>query len=161
MVFVGDGQLRSAVEEATHSNPYIRYIGKLPYPEVATVVVGALAGLVPKTRQNDRENTGLFPVKLCEILACGKPVVVTDYPGQADLVRFVDCGLIIPPDDPEALAAAVAKLANSPEAATEMGRRGYKSVRREHSWKQRAQETAALIAKTIREDRARSGQCAT
>ena len=57
------------------------------------------------------------PNAVGEALACGKPVIVTDYPGQADLVRSADCGIVIPPDDPEALAAAVAKLANSPATA--------------------------------------------
>lgn len=161
LVFVGDGQLRPAVEEAARTHPHIRYIGQLPYREVATVVVGALAGLVPKTRQNDRENTGLFPVKLCEILACGKPVIVTDYPGQADLVRSAHCGIVIPPEDPEALAAAVSRLAKSPETATEMGRHGYDNVSRDHSWKQRAQQTAALIVGTISEHRGRRGRSAT
>lgn len=158
LVFVGDGQLRREVEEAARTNPRIRYIGRLPYREVASTVVKALAGLVPKTRQTDTENTGLFPVKLCEILACGRPVIVADYPGQADLVRSSECGIVIPPDDPEALAAAVAKIAKSPAAAAEMGRRGYDHVRREHSWKHRAQQTAALIAKTVEAGRSR-GKC--
>jgi len=156
LVFVGDGQLRADVEEAARTNPRIRYIGKLPYRDVASVVVRALAGLVPKTRQDDKDNTGLFPVKLCEILACGTPAIVSDYAGQADLIRSADCGIVIPPDAPDALAAAVAKLAAEPATAAEMGRRGYASVRHEHSWKARSEQTAALIDATIGAHRAQN-----
>jgi glycosyl transferase family 1 len=43
-------------------------------------------------------------------MALGKPLVVTDSPGVRDYVQHGETGLIVPPDDPEALAAAVRRL---------------------------------------------------
>src|SRR5262245_12329170 len=67
LVIVGDGQMRPEVERAAANEKNLLYLGKLPYIEVGSVVVGALASLVPKIRENDHDDTGLFPVKLFEI----------------------------------------------------------------------------------------------
>ena len=48
------------------------------------------------------------PLKLFETLACGIPAIVSELPGQADLIREGRCGLVIPCNDPTALARAVA-----------------------------------------------------
>ena len=89
--------MRPEVEQAALKTPRLQYLGRLPYREVGAVVAGAAASLVPKIRDNDRNETGLFPVKLFEIMACGVPAIVSDYPGQADLVRRGRCGLVVPP----------------------------------------------------------------
>jgi hypothetical protein len=46
-------------------------------------------------------------------------VIVTGFPGQADLVRSLDAGLVVPPDHASALAKAMSALsANPPTPAT-------------------------------------------
>jgi len=114
-----------------------------------TVVAGAQAGLVPKTRDDDSEQTGLFPIKLFEIPACGIPAIVSDYPGQANLVRSENCGLVIAPGDPKALAEAVAHIANDPLEGKAMGARGHAMITADHSWDCRAQQTAQFIARMM------------
>ena len=71
LVIVGDGQMTPEVQEAAARHKRLSYLGKLPYAEVGAVVAGAFAGLVPKTRDNDTDNTGLFPIKLFEISPAG------------------------------------------------------------------------------------------
>ena len=149
LVIVGDGQMRATVEAAAARIPHLRYLGRLPYAEVGAVVAGAVAALVPKIRDSDTDSTGLFPIKLFEIMACGVPAVVSDYPGQADLLRKSACGLVIPPGDAAALATAVAELAANLAEARAMGRRGHELIVREHSWDQRAQQTTDLIRRAL------------
>ena len=149
LVIVGDGQMRATVEAAAARIPHLCYLGRLPYAEVGAVVAGAVAALVPKIRDSDTDNTGLFPIKLFEIMACGVPAVVSDYPGQADLVRKSACGLVIPPGNAAALATAVAELAANPTEARAMGWRGHELIVREHSWDQRAQQTTDLIRRAL------------
>ena len=150
LVIVGDGQMRPEVERAVLWTPRLQYLGRLPYREVGGVVAGAAAALVPKIREDDRNETGLFPVKLFEIMACGVPAIVSDYPGQADLVRRGRCGLVVPPGDASALAAAVGELAANPDIARAMGQRGYELVLHEHSWDARALQTARVIEQVLR-----------
>jgi glycosyltransferase involved in cell wall biosynthesis len=150
LVIVGDGQMALEVRAAALRHERLCYLGRLPYAEVGAVVAGALAGLVPKTREDDSDKTGLFPIKLFEILACGTPAVVSDYPGQADLVRSAQCGLVITPGDAKALARAVATVAQDAEGRMAMGARGHALIVEEHSWDRRAAQTADLVERTVR-----------
>jgi glycosyltransferase involved in cell wall biosynthesis len=86
------------------------------------------------------------PLKLFETLACGIPAIVSELPGQADLIREGRCGLVIPCNDAAALARAVAQIAADPAQAREMGARGAALVRAAHSWHARAVEIDQVIA---------------
>jgi glycosyltransferase involved in cell wall biosynthesis len=61
---------------------------------------------------------------LLEAMAVGLSVVATRVGGTQDVVIDGRTGLLVPPDDPEALADALAALLTAPERAREMGRRG-------------------------------------
>jgi glycosyltransferase involved in cell wall biosynthesis len=111
---------------------------------------GANLGLFNPNREDDSDRTGLFPIKLFEILACGTPAIVSDYPGQADLVRSAQCGLVIAPGDPKALAGAVATVARDAEERKAMGVRGHALIVAEHSWERRAAQTADLVERIVR-----------
>jgi glycosyltransferase involved in cell wall biosynthesis len=50
------------------------------------------------------------PVALLEAMSCGKPCVATDIPGSRDLVENERTGLLVPPEDGDALAAALRRL---------------------------------------------------
>lgn len=149
LVIVGDGVERVRVEEAVARNPKVIYLGRLPYREVPGIVAGSLAGLSPQNNQGERSSTGLFPLKLFETLACGIPIVTTDFPGQADLVREYECGVVIPHDDPSALAQAVSYLYKHPSERLKMGRRGRAVIEQEHSWDKRASDTDSVLLQVL------------
>jgi glycosyltransferase involved in cell wall biosynthesis len=145
LVIVGDGALREMAEEYARTDPLVTYLGRLPYAEVPGVLGGALTALVPMNNLRGRSDTGLSPLKLYEALACGVPVVATDFPGQAELVRDAGAGIVVPPSDAGALAAAVARLAADPESARAMGASGMAVVRERHSWAVRSRQTAEIV----------------
>jgi len=68
-------------------------------------------------------NEGL-PRSILEAMAAAVPVVATNVGGNADLVVPGRTGLLVPPRDPGALAAAIEKLLRAPDTAREMGRAG-------------------------------------
>jgi glycosyltransferase involved in cell wall biosynthesis len=145
LVVAGDGSERHTVEAAAASSSRVRYLGTIPYRDVPGVVAGSIAGLSPQGRSHGRSATGLSPLKVYESLACGVPVVVTDFPGQAELVRRNDLGYVVPPDDPKSLARAVKLLALDPARAREMGMRGRDVIVAGHSWDSRAATTAKVL----------------
>ncbi len=152
LVVIGKGAQEHLVEAAAKAGLPVRPLGYRPHEQIPELVAGAIAGLIPITNPRGRSSVGISPLKLYETLACGIPAIVTDLPGQAEVVRAGDCGIVIPCDDAAALAAAVAGLAADPAAAREMGGRGAEFVRRAHSWAARAGEIdrvlrAALAAK--------------
>ena len=63
-----------------------------------------------------------LPVSLLEAAACGRPMVSTDAPGCREVVLDGKTGLLVPIENPTALADAIHKLAVSPELRAEYGR---------------------------------------
>ena len=145
LVVIGDGQCSALVHDAALRNPKIHAVGRVTYRNIPPYVAHAMAGLVPISNPGRRSETGLLPLKLFETLACGVPAIVTDFPGQADLVRGAACGLVVPPDDAGALARAVATLAGDAAIVQTMGRRGRALVVADHSWDARAAQTDAML----------------
>jgi D-inositol-3-phosphate glycosyltransferase len=77
-----------------------------PPTEVAAWMRAADVVVVPSRR----EPLGLAAV---EALACGTPVVASSVGGLREVVRDGENGLLIPPEDPGALAAALGRLADN------------------------------------------------
>jgi glycosyltransferase involved in cell wall biosynthesis len=57
----------------------------------------------------------VIPNKVFQALACGTPVVTSDTPAVRELLADGDSALLVPPGDPDALVAALRKLAADPE----------------------------------------------
>jgi len=70
-----------------------------------------------------------LPYALLEAMAVGKPVVATDVPGTRDVVQNERNGLLVPPGNPAALAAAIERLLNDEALRRRLGRAAMSSVR--------------------------------
>ena len=68
-------------------------------------------------------------LSIIEAMAARRPVVATDTGGIPETITDGTTGLLVPPEDPHALAAAIGKLVASPEWATDLAERGAESVR--------------------------------
>ena len=86
--------------------------------DVASVWARAAVAVLPQ-----RHREGL-PLALVEAAASGRPIVTTDVPGCRDIVADGENGILVPPRDPEALAAAIARLLADPDLAAQMGTAG-------------------------------------
>ncbi len=149
LVIIGTGVRQHLVEAAVQSGLPIRWLGYQPYEEIPGLIAGAIAGLIPMTNPLGRSSTGMNPLKLYETLACAIPAIVSELPGQADLIREGRCGLVVPCGDAAALARAVAQLAADPAQAREMGARGAALVRAAHSWHARAVEIDEVLRRYV------------
>lgn len=73
-----------------------------------------------------------LPIALLEAMGLGRPVVATDVGGVPSVVIEGRTGRLVPPKDPERLAAAVLELVADPDEADRMGRRAAVLVREQH-----------------------------
>jgi alpha-maltose-1-phosphate synthase len=81
-----------------------------------------------------------------EAMACGTAVVASRVGGIPEVVADGETGLLVPADDPAALAAALNALVSEPGRAAAMGRAGRKRAAAEFGWDAIAAQTVALYA---------------
>ncbi len=81
-----------------------------------------------------------------EAMACALPVVATAVCGNIDLVRHNHNGLLVPPDDAPALAAALDELLEDPDRARKIGTQGKHSAQGQFSFEKMIQNHCNLYA---------------
>lgn len=123
----GDGPLRAELESLAHTLApgKVTFHGRLSGSDVAALVHGSLAMAVPSRWFENQ------PMTILEAFAASVPPIVTALGGMPELVEDGVQGLVVPHDDPAALAEAIIRLANDPKAASAMGREGRRRLDRE------------------------------
>lgn len=120
VTLVGDGPQAGALKQQARGIPGITFTGWLPSHEVRRHVRGALALCVPSVVSRDGDTDGL-PTVILEAMAEGVPVIGSRQAGIAEAVDDRATGLLVPPGDAQALAAAIETLVASPEQRRDMG----------------------------------------
>jgi glycosyltransferase involved in cell wall biosynthesis len=105
LVLVGPPGWGDALDTAGLPAGAVRTPGYLSEPDLALVVAGAAALVSPSWYEG-------FGLPALEALACGTPVVASDLPAHREVLG--DQARLFPPDDPEALAAALAATLDDP-----------------------------------------------
>lgn len=91
-----------------------------------------------------------FSQALLEAMALGLPVVASDAGGNADLISDGRTGLLVPPLDPAAWAAALTRLLDNPETAARLAAAGRTQVRGEFTIARTAERTEAVYREARR-----------
>jgi glycosyltransferase involved in cell wall biosynthesis len=79
------------------------------------------------------------PIKLFEYMLAGLPVVASNLPRLREIVTEAQCGLLVEPGQPQALAEALQWLLEHPAEAQAMGQRGRQSILQTYNWTSQAQ----------------------
>jgi colanic acid biosynthesis glycosyl transferase WcaI len=117
-VICGDGVMKPDLEAACAGLANVRLLPLQPAPRLPELL--GLADVHLLTQSPDAEDL-VLPSKLSGMLASGRAVVATCRPGTEIAGLLADCGVVVPPDDAPALAAAVEALAAAPERRAVMG----------------------------------------
>jgi teichuronic acid biosynthesis glycosyltransferase TuaC len=105
----------------------IRFVGKIPHDEVGWWMAAGDVFVLPSLSEG-------LPTVVCEAMNCGRPVVATAVDGTPEIVRDGETGLLVPPRDPEALAAALARVLEEPGLAARMGAQALRIGRETYTW---------------------------
>lgn len=79
-----------------------------------------------------------LPNKLYEYMMAGLPIIASDLPEMAGLIRRESCGILIDPEAPEAIAKGILELASDGELRTELGRNGRTAALARYTWPSQA-----------------------
>lgn len=129
---VGDGPMRPELERRIAElglGGIVTLAGALPQDEVARRLGASTLFVLPSIVAPDGQMEGI-PVALMEAMAAGQPVVASALSGIPELVEHGANGLLVPPGDAAALAAAVERLLADPELGRRLGERGREAVER-------------------------------
>lgn len=152
-VIVGDGPERRTLEALASRLGIagrVRFAGRLPDADVVAHLHACDVFCLPSVTRAET-----FGVVQLEAMACGRPVVSTDVPTGVPWVNQHErTGLIVPPGDAEALAAALARLAGDAALRERLGRGGLARVAAEFTVSRMVARTTALYGEILREARA-------
>lgn len=137
-LWCGDGELRTTAEQRAVALGIAERCRFLGHREDAAQVLAAL-DLFWLT-----SNYESFGMATAEAMALERPVVATDVLGTRDVVAPGVTGLLVPPRDPQALAAATIELLRNPERARAFGRAGRQRVLERYTIDRMARSTARL-----------------
>jgi glycosyltransferase involved in cell wall biosynthesis len=126
----------------------VDYLGEVAHATVIDAIRSASCGLVidrPISNYLDSYSTKMF-----EYMACGIPVVCSNFPLWARIVGNADCGTPVDPLDPPAAADAVVQLWKDPEEARRLGENGRRSILERFNWEAEFAKLDALYQRLTR-----------
>lgn len=146
-LLIGQGARSDALREsvARRGLTNVVFAGQRPIDELPHLLARAdacLATLLP-----DPYLEKIISVKMFEYMACGKPVIGALRGEGARVLTEAGGGLVVPPGDGRAIADAVLRLRDAPEAARAMGESGRQHVEENYS----RDVTAGRLEAVVRE----------
>ncbi len=149
---VGDGPQTSALQALARRlgvSDRVTFVGRVPHSEVPQELA-KLDIYVALSRQES------FGVAVLEAGAAGRPVVVSDAEGLAEVVRDGITGVVVPREDPAAAAAALFGLATDPAMRNALGEAARRHVRDNYAWEHCVEKMLSVYENAIRSFRMRS-----
>jgi glycosyltransferase involved in cell wall biosynthesis len=158
-----DGIKLTIVDDAARHSSYIEDVGPLPSYGSKLVNKLNLDGMVHFTGRLTREELSQhysaaqiavvpslyegFGIPAAEAMACGTPVVATSGGALPEVIG--DAGILVPPANADALAAAIKQLLNDKQAQRQMSEAGKKRVREKFNWEQAARRTLEVYQEAM------------
>ncbi|MHB1233696.1 MAG: glycosyltransferase family 4 protein [Burkholderiales bacterium] len=136
----GEAQRIHALAErarASGVSEHVRFLGRIPPARRFDLIGEATICLLPLTHDSIASRY-TSPLKLFEYMAMGKPIIAGDLPSIREVLITERNGLLVPPQDPSALAAAIKRLLDDPDLAEKLGQRAAADAQA-YSWQARAQ----------------------
>jgi colanic acid biosynthesis glycosyl transferase WcaI len=133
-LFVGDGSAKAALQQQRQEMQLdnVTFLDPVPLeqlPPYFSIAECGLASLLPIPLYD-----GARPSKIFPILSSGNPLIFVGKGETARLVEKSKGGIVVAPENPEALASAILLLVENPQLAQEFGRSGRAYVEKHLQW---------------------------
>jgi glycosyltransferase involved in cell wall biosynthesis len=122
---------------------FVEYIPRLTTDELVRLYNSAQIVVSPSLYEG-------FGLPAAEAMACGTPVVATTAGAFPEFIDDGRTGILVPPGDAGALAAAIKSLLLDPERCARMGAAASEHIRRDFTWQRTARETLRVYDEVLR-----------
>ena len=146
LTIAGDGPARTALEQLARDlavADHIDFVGWIHPDRVLALMNESTIVLMPSRVP---EGFGLVALQAAQM---GRPVVASDVGGVTEVVAHGETGLLVEPDDADALADAVASLLADPERAARLGRAGHRRAASDLGWDRHVDAYDALLRRIV------------
>lgn len=146
-VVAGDGPMRMHLEQLARSyglGDKVLFTGRIPDDALYRAMKLADIVVVPSRYEP-------FGIVALEAMAAAKPVIASRVGGLSEIVVDGETGILVPPEDPGALASAIESLLSNPELAREMGARGRRRVEELYRWDKIARYMRHVYGRVLEE----------
>ena len=136
LLILGEGADRPKLEAQVRElglNGRVSMPGRVPEPDLHRALREAGVLVLPSIMDKRGDTEGLGVV-LLEALSYRIPVIGSAIGGITDIIADGETGLLVPPEDPVAIAAAIERLANDPALAERLAVAGSRRVRERFGW---------------------------
>jgi glycosyltransferase involved in cell wall biosynthesis len=134
-VIAGEGELRAALERQIKDHHLEKHVMLLGFrPDVLSLHKAFDLFVMSSVTEG-------LGTSLLDAMACEKPVVATNAGGIPEVVLEGTTGLLVPPRDHAAMAAAIVRLLKDPALRDRMGAAGLRVVREKFSAERMVQDT--------------------
>jgi len=136
VVIIGDGPERQALEAQVRRDGLgdrVQFRGRVPDADLRRAYASASVFVLPSVLDSHGDTEGLGVV-LLEAMSYGVPVIGSSLGGITDIVQHEKTGLLVPPGDASALAAAIERLARDPGLGARLGEAGRRDTGERFSW---------------------------
>ena len=146
MMLVGDGPEYNSIELLSKNlninKDYIRFLGNRN--DVFDLLNASDMFILPSRLEG-------LPISILEAMSQRLPVIATNVGGIPELVIDGETGILIPPNDPLALAEAMKRMISDPDMRRRMGEAGYQRVASEFSFERMTRQYEELYLSLLRE----------
>jgi glycosyltransferase involved in cell wall biosynthesis len=136
LVIIGDGPERAHLEELARGAgvaEHVDFRGRVSDEQLRRAYATAKVFVLPSVLDARQDTEGLGVV-LLEAMNYSVPVVASDIGGITDIVQHERTGLLVPPGDETALAAALTRLLTDRVLSNTLGTAGLRALRESFSW---------------------------
>jgi glycosyltransferase involved in cell wall biosynthesis len=146
-LIVGSGPDRDALESHAHERGLgdrVRFTGRAPQAMLPVLYAAAdLATLIARGGPGWGE---AVPLGLIEAASCGTAFLCGNEDGSPEAIRAEDpCGFALPPLDIDAIAGAIATLANDPALCAKMGQAGIRTAEKVFAFERYVEQQGRLL----------------
>lgn len=151
LLLAGDGRLRPTLEQQARDLGVAHHVRFLGTRRDIPTIYRALDVFVLPSRWEG------LPLALLEAMGAGLPVVATGVGGVKDVIRDGVNGRLVPPRNPEALAAAVMEIVRRPDRGQVLGDQARNTVKEHYSQEAMLEKLAALYLELYEGDKGKKG----